>query len=184
MCGDVVGRRAIGINFGRDQVPTYDFANTRLVLSFGADFLGTWGSPVSQTAGYAKMRGGRPGIRGALIQVEPRMSLTGASADEWIGIRPGTEGILALGLANALGAQNVGDYTPQMVEQRTGVKAARVERLAAMLKDIRPAVAVIAGAPLAQTNGLFTALAVNALNSTLGALDATGGLTFAPQAGR
>ena len=58
---------------------------------------------------------GRPGIRGTLIQVEPRMSLTGASADEWIGIRPGTEGILALGLANALGAQNVGDYTLSLI---------------------------------------------------------------------
>jgi anaerobic selenocysteine-containing dehydrogenase len=180
--GDDVLRRANGLSFGRAQVPTFDFANARAVISFGADFLGTWGSPVSQMAGYAKMRGGRPGIRGALIQVEPRMSLTGASADEWIGIRPGTEGILALGLANELGAQNVGDYTPAMVEQRTGVKAARVERLAAMLKDVRPAVAIVAGAPLAQTNGLFTALAVNALNSTLGALDAPGGLTFAPQA--
>ena len=180
--GDEVLRRANGISFGREQVPTYDFANTRAVISFGADFLGTWGSPVSQMAGYAKMRGGRPGIRGTLIQVEPRMSLTGASADEWIGIRPGTEGILALGLANALGAQNVGDYTPAMVEQRTGVKAARVERLAALLKDVRPAVAIVAGAPLAQTNGLFTALAVNALNSTIRAVDAPGGLTFAPQA--
>src|SRR5215468_4849002 len=179
--GDDVLRRANAISFGREQVPTFDFANARLVISFGADFLGTWGSPVSQMAGYAKMRGGRPGIRGTLIQVEPRMSLTGASADEWIGIRPGTEGILALGLANALGAQNVGDYTPAMVEQHTGVKAARVQRLAQMLKDVRPAVAVVAGAPLAQTNGLFTALAVNALNSTFGAVDAPGGLTFAQQ---
>jgi anaerobic selenocysteine-containing dehydrogenase len=131
--------------------------------------------------GYAKMRGGRPGVRGMLIQVEPRMSLTGASADEWVAIKPGTEGILALGLANALGAQNVSDYTPAFVEQQTGVKAARVERLARMLKDIRPAVAIVAGAPVAQANGLFTARAVNALNSTLGAVDATGGLSFTPQ---
>src|SRR5215471_12340813 len=179
--GDEVLRRANGISFGHEQVPTFDFANARAVISFGADFLGTWGSPVSQMAGYAKMRGGRPGIRGTLIQVEQRMSLTGASADEWIGIRPGTEGILALGLANALGAQNVGDYTPALVEQQTGVRATRIDRLAAMLKDMRPAVAIVAGAPLAQTNGLFTALAVNALNSTLRAVDAPGGLTFAPQ---
>jgi menaquinone reductase, molybdopterin-binding-like subunit len=180
---DDVLRRANLESFGRDQVPTFDFAGSRLVISFGADFLGTWGSPVSQMAGYAKMRGGRPGIRGTLIQVEPRMSLTGASADEWVAIKPGTEGILALGLANALGAQNVGDYTPAFVEQQTGVKAARLERLARMLKDVRPAVAVVAGAPVAQANGLFTALAVNALNSTLGAVDAAGGLSFTPHAG-
>jgi anaerobic selenocysteine-containing dehydrogenase len=179
---DDVLRRANLVSFGHEQVPTFDFANSRAVISFGADFLGTWGSPVSQMAGYAYMRGGRPGIRGMLIQVEPRMSLTGASADEWVAIKPGTEGILALGLANALGAPNVGDYTPAMVEQRTGVKAARVERLAQVLTNLRPAVAVVAGAPLAQMNAMFTALAVNALNSTLGAVNTAGGLSFTPQA--
>ena len=116
--GDDVLRRGNLETFGRDQVPTYDFANARLVISFGADFLGTWGSPVSQMAGYAKMRGGRPGIRGTLVQIEPRMSLTGASADEWVAIRPGTEGILALGLANALGAKNLSQYTAAEVEQQ------------------------------------------------------------------
>jgi len=179
---DDVLRRGNLETFGRHQVPTYDFANSRLVISFGADFLGAWGSPVSQMAGYAKMRGGRPGIRGTLVQVEPRMSLTGASADEWVAITPGTEGILALGLANALGAKNLGQYTPAEVEKQTGVKAARVERLAAMLAERKPAVAVMAGAPLAQTNGLFQATAVNVLNQALGALDAPGGLSFTPQA--
>src|SRR6185295_10663 len=153
--GDEVLRQANLRSFGHEQVPTFDFANTRLAISFGADFLGTWGSPVSQMDGYGKMRGGRPGIRGTLVQVESRMSLTGASADEWVAIKPGTEGILALGLANALGAKGASQYTPAEVEKQTGVKADRVERLASMLKDIRPAVAVVAGAPLAQTNGLF-----------------------------
>lgn len=179
---DDVLRRANLQSFGHEQVPTYDFANAHMVISFGADFLGAWNSPVSQMVGYAKMRGGRPGIRGALVQVEPRMSLTGASADEWVAIRPGTEGILALGLANALGAKNLGQYTPAEVEKQTGVKAARVERLAHMLAERKPAVAVIAGAPLAHTNGLFQAMAVNTLNAALGAVDAPGGLSFTPQA--
>jgi menaquinone reductase, molybdopterin-binding-like subunit len=178
--GDDVLRRANLETFGRDQVPTYDFANTRLVLSFGADFLGTWGSPVSQMAGYAKMRGGRPGIRGTLIQVEPRMSLTGASADEWIAIKPGTEGLLAMALAKALGGKVPTQYTPELVEQYCGIKAARFERLAQTLKDIRPAVAVIAGAPAAMVNGLFQATSVNILNQTLGAIDTPGGLSFTP----
>jgi anaerobic selenocysteine-containing dehydrogenase len=178
--GDDVLRRASAISFGREQVPTFDFANARAVISFGADFLGTWGSPVSQMAGYAKMRGGRPGIRGTLIQVEPRMSLTGASADEWVAIKPGTEAVLAFGLANALGAKGLAQYTPAEVEKQTGVKAARVERLAAMLAEMKPAVAIIAGAPLAQVNGLSQALAVNVLNTTLGAIGAPGGLSFTP----
>src|SRR5438094_854415 len=50
---DAVLRRANLAAFGREQVPTFDFANAHLVISFGADFLGTWNSPVSQTAAYA-----------------------------------------------------------------------------------------------------------------------------------
>ena len=47
--GDEVLRRANALSFGRDQLPTFDLPNARHVLSFGADFLGTWNSPVSQT---------------------------------------------------------------------------------------------------------------------------------------
>src|SRR5665213_298068 len=157
---DDVLRRANLISFGHEQVPTFDLANSRAVISFGADFLGTWSSPVSQTVAYGKMRDGRPGIRGMLIQVEPRMSLTGASADEWVALTPGTEGILALGLANVIAKDTVNaQYTPAEVEKQTGVKAERIERLAQILVNQKPAVAVIAGAPLAHSNGLFQALA-------------------------
>ena len=95
-------RRANALSFGREQLPTFDLPNARFVLSFGADFLGTWNSPVSQGHGYGLMRQGRPGIRGAFVQVESRMSQTGANADEWVPAKPGTEGVLALGLAHVI----------------------------------------------------------------------------------
>ena len=41
----------------------------------------------------------------------------------------------------------------------------RIERLAREFAEATPAVAIVGGAPLAHTNGLFTALAVNALNA-------------------
>jgi molybdopterin-containing oxidoreductase family iron-sulfur binding subunit len=179
-------------------VPTFDLAGARYAISFGADFLGTWNSPVAHTAAFGRMRQGRPGVRGAFVQVEPRMSLTGASADEWVAIRPGTEGVLALGLAHVImrdklrpadaagraGAlvdgwsKGLADYTPQAVEQKTSVKAARIERLARELAEQRPSLAIIGGAPLAQANGLFQALAVNALNALLGSVGVPGGLSF------
>jgi anaerobic selenocysteine-containing dehydrogenase len=199
--GDDVLRHANLLSFGRSQVPTFDLAMTRYVISFGADFLGTWGSPVSQNAAYGRMRQGRPGIRGRFVQFEPRMSQTGANADEWVSVNPGTEGVVALGLAHALIAgrlrpadaagragmviegwsAGLSDYTPAQVERRTGVAAARIERLARDLADQRPAVAIIGGAPLAHTNGLFAALAVNALNALLGSVGQPGGLSFMPQ---
>ena len=77
-------------------------------------------------------------------------------------------------------AAGLPDYTPAQVEQITGVAAKRIERLARALAELQPAVAFIGGAPLAQTNGLFTALAVNALNALLGGVGQPGGLFFTP----
>jgi anaerobic selenocysteine-containing dehydrogenase len=186
---DDVLRRANAISFGREQLPTFDIAHADFVLSFGADFLGTWNAPTANAAAYGDMRQGQAGSRGKLVQVESRMSLTGASADEWIPVKPGTEGALALGLAHVLVANNLatGDsamfsrYTPDAVEKMTGVPARRVDRLGRELGERRPAVAIIGGAPLAHTNALFHALAVNALNRVLGSISAAGGMSFMPQ---
>jgi anaerobic selenocysteine-containing dehydrogenase len=195
---DDVLRRANAISFGRHQLPTIDLARARFAVSFGADFLGTWNSPVAQSVAYGAMRQGRAGIRGAFVQVESRMSLTGANADEWVPVKPGTEGVLALGLAHVIlagkGAVDAGragaaidgwagglpDYAPARVEQITGVAAKRIERIAHSLADLKPAVAFAGGAPLAQSNGLFTALAVNALNAALGSVGQPGGVFFTP----
>src|SRR5262249_21309905 len=100
--GDDVLRRANRLAFGRDQLPTFDLARARFVIVFGADLLGTWNSPVAQNAAYGAMRQGRPGVRGKLVQVESRMSATGACADEWIPAKPGTEAVLALGLPHVI----------------------------------------------------------------------------------
>ena len=100
--GDAVLRRANARSFGREQLPTLDLAHSRYVVSFGADFLGTWNSVVAQNVAYGDMRQGAPGQRGKFVQVEPRMSQTGANADEWVAIKPGTEGVLALGLAHVI----------------------------------------------------------------------------------
>src|SRR4029079_16830147 len=113
-------------------------------------------------------------------------------------VKPGTEGVLALGLANVIlagtkpadagragaaidgWAAGLPDYAPAKVEAITGVPAKKIERLAHALVEQAPAVALIGGAPLAQTNGLFSALAVNALNAALGAVEKPGGIYFTP----
>jgi menaquinone reductase, molybdopterin-binding-like subunit len=198
--GDEVLRRANAVSFGRGQLPTLDLARSRYVLGFGADFLGTWNSPVAQSFGYGEMRQGDPQVRGTFVQVEARMSQTGASADEWVPIRPGTEGVLALGLARVIienklraadaagpagrtiegWAGGLSQFAPEQVEQITGVTAKRIDRLAREFAARRPSVAIVGGAPLAHTNGLFTALAVNALNALVGSVGIEGGMNFMP----
>ena len=199
--GEHVLRRANARSFGHEQLPTFDLANSRYVLTFGADFLGTWNSPVMQNVGYGEMRQGHPGARAKFVQVEPRMSQTGANADEWVPIKPGTEGVLALGLAhviiksglrpaNAAGragslidgwSSGLANYAPAQVEQITGIKADRIERLAREFAQHGPAVAIIGGAPLAHTNGMFHAVAVNALNALVGSVGQPGGIFFTPK---
>jgi anaerobic selenocysteine-containing dehydrogenase len=201
--GDDVLRHANGLSFGMNQLPTLDLGESKYVVSFGADFLGTWNSPVAQNIGYGQMRQGRPGVRAKLVQAEYRMSQTGANADEWVAVKPGMEGVLALGMAQVImksGAHKPADagragmriegwsaglteYTPEAVEKRTGVQAARLERLGKEFAEQKPAVAIIAGPALAQTNGLFNALAVNALNALVGSVGTAGGVVFMPQSG-
>ena len=93
-------RRANVFSFGKEQLPSFDFGESRYVIAFGADFLGTWNSVVSQSIAYGHMRQARPGVRGKFVQVKSRMSQTGANADEWVAIKPGFDGMLALGLAH------------------------------------------------------------------------------------
>ena len=129
---------------------------------------------MAQSAAYGRMRQGRPGVRGAFVQVESRMSLTGASADEWVPVKPGTEGVLALGLAHVDPARQAaagrrGGRAGALIDGWAGgsrrLRAgegradhrrhgrARIERLARELAEQQPAVAIVGGAPLAQTNG-------------------------------
>ena len=196
-------RRANLMSFGREALPTLDLARADYLISFGADFLGTWNSPVSQSIGYGEMRQGRPGRRGRFVQIESRMSQTGANADQWIPCQPGKEGALALGIAHVIlkeklnrgpaqsraGAVIAGwseglpAYAPEAVEKMTGVPADTITRLAHEIAASGQSAAIVGGAPLAHTNGLFTALAVNALESLV---DAGGGdgpiVSFMPEA--
>jgi anaerobic selenocysteine-containing dehydrogenase len=182
---EAVLRQANLLSFGRRQLPTLDLARTDYLVSFGADFLGTWNSPVAQAIAYGEMRQGRPGRRGRFAQIESRMSQTGANADDWIPCQPGTEGVLALGIAHVIladktyahdaharagsliagWAEGLPDYSPESVEKQTGVSAATIARLAHELTHSGLAAAIIGDAPVAHTNGLFNALAVNALEA-------------------
>jgi menaquinone reductase, molybdopterin-binding-like subunit len=182
---EAVLRQANLLSFGHAAMPTFDLSRADYVISFGADFLGTWNSAVAQSIGYGEMRQGRPGRRAKFVQVEARMSQTGANADEWIPCRPGMEGALALGIAHVIlseklapqgGGSRAGsliagwsaglpDFNPEAVEKQTGVSAAVIKRLAHELTQSGSAAAMMGGAPLAHTNGLFNALAGNALES-------------------
>ncbi len=187
-------------SFGHALPLTLDLGQSNYVVSFGADFLGTWNSPVAQAIGFGRMRTGRPGERAKFVQFEQRISQTGASADEWIPVQPGTEGAVALGLAHVMLAENLRpaagaghaglllegwseglpDYAPEKIAAQTGVKAETIVRIAREAAAHDPAVAILGGAAAAHTNGLVGALAANALNALLGSVGKPGGILFPP----
>lgn len=181
------------LSFGTEVLAYYDIRNADYLLSFGADYLAGWISPVHHGLAYGHMRQGRQGRRGKTVQIEPRMSLSGANADEWIAARPGSEGLLALSIGYVLvdGGFYRGDdraawqdalsaYAPGRVAVETQVPAARIEALAAEFGRSDAALAVAGGAVAAGTGGVASIVAVNALNHLADNLGKPGGVIFNP----
>ncbi|HQU14018.1 MAG TPA: molybdopterin-dependent oxidoreductase, partial [Thermodesulfobacteriota bacterium] len=87
---------------GVRDLPEYDLANARYLLSFSGDFLETGISPVHYARGFGRMRGDRETVRGKVVHFGPRLSMTAAAADLFLPCAPGTEGIVALGIVHVM----------------------------------------------------------------------------------
>lgn len=178
------GARAANKQTSGVAAPLYDFDKARLIVSFGADFLGTWQSPVHFSGQYSKFRD-HP--RGALIQIEPKMSLTGSNADWWLPIRAGSEGWLMLGVAHLLlkdpkiaarlaqasvgkilSAHDLDAYDLKNVSRETGIAPDQIERLARALQKRSPSLVLVGGTAEAHEQGQRAVLAGWLLNHLLG----------------
>ncbi len=194
----VAVRAATRALFGIDAIPRYDLAGCDYLLSLGAPFLEHWLSPVSFGIGYGAMRQGRPGLRGRFIQIEPRLSLTAASADRWIPIRPGTEGLLVMGLIQQLLTRGhrippamhqkpwsiwLKDLSLERVAGETEVAVDEIARLAEELAGASHPLVLAGGMAAAQTNGTQTILYAQALNAMLGVVNQPGGMLVTQAAG-
>jgi anaerobic selenocysteine-containing dehydrogenase len=184
--------------FGELKLPYYDIRNTRYLLSFGADYLTNWLSPVHHSLGFGHSRQGNDSssndrIRGRFVQIEPRMSVSGAAADEWIPARPGTEGFLALSIAHHIVADGryagddadlwraaLAEWSSGRVAGLTGVPEQTISRLAREFARAEPGLAIGGGAAANHTNGVDTLVAVNALNYLVGNIGRPGGVVFNP----
>ena len=168
VCRDMLG----------DELPKLNFDKAGVILSFGADFMGTWSSPVHHMGEYAKFRKGK---RGSLIQVEPKMTLTGANADLWLAVKPGTEGALALGIANFIidrgwnlvdvperARKSLQQYNLDAVEKVTGISAEKIKRVAAMLTERAPSLVLAGASTEGQENGYDAVASVMLLNLIMG----------------
>ncbi len=183
-------------SFGQSNLPYYDIAETRYLLSFGADFVESHLSPVQYGYAFGKMRQGRDTVRGHFTYVGGRLSLTAASADRWMPARPGSEGVLALGMArlilaeslydkaalaaNGLSAENILQglkaYDLPRVSDETGLSQKTIAEVAREFATTRPSLAMAGETIAFQSNGRESIRAVQMLNVLAGNLNRIGGI--------
>ena len=149
-------------SFGIAALPRYRFDKADLIVSFGADFLGSWISPIEHNRQYASNRNNvslKNKKMSRHIQFEAGMTMTGTNADTRIPLKPSEQGVALLNLYTALGGAIVGGKP--LVNNPNAEKAVILvakELLAAKGRSV-----VISG-----SNDVSTQILVNAINSLLG----------------
>jgi len=173
---------AAQVVFGVDTKPSFSLAGTDYVIDLGSDFLESWLSPTQHARELAEARDilAHPDGGAKVVAFGPRLSLTIDNADEWLPANPGSEGILALGIARATvdasggGSEQLGSllsgYDADSVEAKTGVSAAAIRRIGRAAAQAKSAVALPPGVGLTSRRATATNAAVLILNHVLGAI--------------
>jgi anaerobic selenocysteine-containing dehydrogenase len=188
---------ALYLTQGNRAMVGLDLANATYVLSFGSGLIEGWGSvPFMYRARGAMLQNG-----GKLSQTEPRLSKTAAKADQWVAIKPGTEGALAFGLIHVILKEGlykkdvesrctgldalkklVGEaYAPETVAKQTGVDAKSIVDLARTFAGARRPVAVCGRGAGRVPGNLQEYLAVHYLNALVNSVNTPGGVIAVPE---
>jgi molybdopterin-containing oxidoreductase family iron-sulfur binding subunit len=154
-------------SFGKAVLPHYNFDKADVIVSFGADFLGTWISPTEFQTQYVQNRNNKSLKGGKMsrhIQFESGMSNTGSNADVRIPLKNSDEGIAIINLYNAISGKTLpGSKKLENVAADNAITLAAKELLAAKGKAL-----VVAG-----SNDVAVQVLVNAINSLLGSYGTT-----------
>lgn len=146
-----------------DGLPAYHLEHSDFILCLGADILETWGTVMRNNHIVASGR-----VR--LVYCGPARTATAAVADKWLPVRPGTESLLLLGLANVLAKGDfpppIADYAPEVVCAATGLSPQSLRELALALSRARRPL-IITGSYAGQGGSMALARLGFALNRLL-----------------
>jgi len=181
-----------------DERPLADFLESKYILLFG------W-NPTSAIKWVYLPRILTRAIEGGarLVVVDPHLSDTAAKAQEWVPIRPATDGALALAMARVIITEKlydesfirdwtvgfedfaalVDDATPEWAEGITSVPANTIVRLARELATTKPALVDVWSGPGQHTNGVQGGRAIALLNALVGTIDRPGGMMIPDKRG-
>ncbi len=142
--------------YGKKVIPSYRFDLAKTIVSLGADFLGTWISPVEFAKQYSKgkkINEKKPEMS-RHIHFESVASMTGSNADERFLHRPSEAGAVAVALLNAVNGQSVSVSDAKL--------KAGIIKTAKELNANKGAALVVSG-----SNDVNVQIVVNAINEAL-----------------
>jgi thiosulfate reductase/polysulfide reductase chain A len=181
-----------------DERPLMDAIQSKYILLFGWNPLSaTKWSHLPRIVTRARQNGAK------LVVVDPNFSYTANKADEWVPIRPSTDGALALAMAHVIirdklyddlfvkewtvGFKEFSDYvkdkTPEWAESITTVPAATIEKIAHDFATIKPSLADVWSGPGQHYNAVQGGRAIACLNALVGSFDRPGTMVMPDKKG-
>lgn len=195
-------RAAILTTIGESDWDLGDYENSDYILNFGCNWAEAHQGhiPVAIRIMRARERN-----RAKIVTFEARLSNTAALSDEWLGIKPGTDGLVALAMSNVICseglwdrewfdtwsnypaeryAEHVRQYTPEWAEQVSDVPADDIRRIAREFAAAAPRCTTINNrGSAAHRNGYNNDRAIAVLNALVGNMGRPGGWCWHPQSG-
>ncbi|OGT19850.1 MAG: hypothetical protein A2V90_05370 [Gammaproteobacteria bacterium RBG_16_57_12] len=171
-----------------DMIP--DLAHTHYILNFGSNFLVTYPDYAAEALD------GRMFRRAKIVTFDPRCTKTAGLSDDWVPVRPGSDGFVALAMVNYLLQQGwanqaaikrmsnlsaeqlireLKDYTLERAEEISGVPALTIRSIARQFAESGQG-CVISGAGISgHTNAFDAERALMLLSLVTGSLEIRGG---------
>lgn len=153
------------LSFGKAAIPSYHFENADIIVSFGADFLANWLSPIEFAKQYAqnrKLRNKKNMSRH--IQFEANLTLTGSNADNRYRVRASSMGAAISNLYNRIANATGGASIPS-----TSISVDKeINAVANELLNSKGKALVVA-----RSNNPHVQVLINGINSMLGSYGST-----------
>ena len=173
--------------------------STKYILSFSAGIVESERPLARNLHLWGELRREVPN-RVKVVSFDPRYSVTACRADEWLPINPGTEGALAMAIAQVIIGEGLYDsdfinnhtdgfsnyktlamiqsFSPDSVSQISGVDADTIRRIAREFAQSKPAIAWSGEAATSWPYGTFASHAIYCLNALVGSIDVPGGIVY------
>lgn len=152
------------MSYGKRHIPSYNFEKAKAIVSLGADFLGSWLSPVEFSTQYAvnrRIKKSNPSLS-RHIHFESSLTITGSNADDRFAHKPSETGAIALSILAKLN----GSVSAPAISDANVAKG--IDQAVTALNNNKGQALVVCG-----SNDVNIQMVVNAINEAIGANGST-----------